>query len=168
MTTSCRFDIMITNAITEKITMKQLIHRIGAITATLCILIFFTSTITVELFGSEQAIATVQSLIVMPGLFILIPAIAATGATGMAMSTSRSHGPVGRKRMPFIGANGLLVLLPAAIVLDQWASAGRFDSTFYLTQVIELVAGGVNLSLMLLNIRDARKLSGQIRRNQIT
>ena len=150
--------------------MKQLIHRIGAITATLCILIFFTLTITVELFGSEQAIATVKSLIVMPGLFILIPAIAATGVTGMAMSTAHSRGPVGRKRkrMPFIGANGLLVLLPAAIVLDQWASAGRFDSTFYLIQALELLAGGINLSLMLLNIRDARELSGQIRTKQIT
>ncbi len=143
--------------------MKQLIHRVGAITATLCILIFFTSTIAVELFGSEQAIATVKSLIVMPGLFILIPAIAAAGATGMAMSTPKSRGLVGskRKRMPIIGANGLLILLPAAIVLDQWASAGRFDTTFYLLQSLELLAGGVNLTLMFLNIRDGRKITGK-------
>ncbi len=140
--------------------MKQLIHRIGAITATLCILTFLTSTIAVELFGSEQAIATVKSLIVMPGLFIMIPAIAAAGATGMAMSTSNSRGPVGRKRkrMPFIGANGVLILIPAAIVLDQWASAGRFDTTFYLVQGLEIFAGGINLTLMFLNIRDARKM----------
>ncbi len=143
--------------------MKQLIHRIGAVTATLCIFTFFTSTIVVELFGTEQTIATVKSLIVMPGLFILIPAIAAAGATGMAMSTPKSLGLVGakRKRMPFIGANGLLILLPAAIVLDQWASAGRFDTTFYLVQALELLAGGINLTLMILNIRDARKLIGK-------
>ena len=143
--------------------MKQLIHRIGAITATLCILTFFTSTIAVELLGSEQAIATVKSLIVMPGLFIMIPAIAATGATGMAMSTSSSPGPVGRKRkrMPFIGANGILVLIPAAIILDQWASAGRFDTAFYLVQALELLAGSINLSLMFMNIRDARMLKGK-------
>ena len=66
--------------------MKQLIHRIGAITATFCIFIFFISTLVVELFGTAQAIATVKSLIVLPGLFILIPAIAATGATGFVMS----------------------------------------------------------------------------------
>lgn len=143
--------------------MKQLIHRVGAITATLCILTFFTSTIVVELFGTEQAIATVKSLIVMPGLFILIPAIAAAGATGMSMSTPKSQGLVGskRKRMPFIGANGLLILMPAAIVLDQWASTGRFDTTFYQLQSLEMLAGGINLTLMILNIRDARKLTGK-------
>lgn len=143
--------------------MKQLIHRIGAITATLCILIFLGSTITVELFGTEQAIATVKNLIVMPGLFILIPAIAAAGATGMSMSTPKTRGLVGskRKRMPFIGANGLLILVPAAIVLDQWASAGRFDTSFYLLQSLELLAGGINLTLMFLNIRDGRKITGK-------
>lgn len=141
--------------------MKQLIHRICAITSTLCILVFFTSTLVVELIGIEQTIATVKSLIVLPGLFILIPAIAITGATGMSMSTSKSRGLVGtkRKRMPFIGANGLMILLPAAIVLDQWASAGNFDSTFYLVQALELMAGGINITLMLLNIRDGRKLT---------
>ncbi|NOR51522.1 MAG: hypothetical protein GQ470_02785 [Gammaproteobacteria bacterium] len=143
--------------------MKQLAHRIGAITATLCIVVFFISTIFVEIFGTAESIALAKSLIVMPGLFILIPAIAVTGATGFALSTSTSSGLVGqkRKRMPFIGANGLLILLPAAIVLDQWASAGRFDTGFYLVQALELIAGGVNISLMILNIRDGRKLTGK-------
>ncbi len=143
--------------------MKQLIHRIGAITATFCIFIFFISTLVVELFGTAQAIATVKSLIVLPGLFILIPAIAATGATGFVMSKGSSKGLVGskKKRMPFIGANGLLILLPAAIVLDQLASAGSFDSSFYLLQALELVAGATNLTLMFLNIRDGRRIKGK-------
>lgn len=143
--------------------MKQLIHRTCAITATLCIATFFTSSLLVELLGSEQSIATVKSLIVMPGLFILIPAIAATGATGFAMSKGSSQGLVlgKRKRMPFIGINGLLILLPAAIVLDQWAAAGSFDSRFYQLQALELVAGAVNLTLMFLNIRDGRKIKGK-------
>lgn len=143
--------------------MKQTIHRIGAITATLCIFTFFASTLIVELFGTKEAITTVKSLIVMPGLFILIPAIAATGATGFAMSTSKSGGLVGtkRKRMPYIGANGLLILLPAAIVLDQWAAMGSFDGRFYLVQVVELTAGAINLLLMGMNIRDGLRISGR-------
>ena len=63
--------------------------------------------------------------------------------------------------MPFIGANGLLILLPAAIVLDQLASAGSFDSSFYLLQALELVAGATNLTLMFLNIRDGRRIKGK-------
>jgi hypothetical protein len=141
--------------------MKQVIHRIGAITATLCIVTFFASTLIVELFETQEGIATVKRLIVMPGLFILIPAIAATGATGFAMSTSKSGRLVGtkRKRMPFIGANGLLILLPAAIVLDQWASTGSFDNKYYLVQVVELAAGAINVSLMAMNIRDGLSIS---------
>ena len=146
--------------------MKQIIHRIAAITATLCIATFFTSTVLVELFGSPDAVATVKRLIVMPGLLILIPAIAVTGGTGFSLSKSRKGRLVQakKKRMPFIGANGVLVLIPCAIFLDRWAAAGVFDASFYLVQIIELVAGAVNLSLMAMNIRDGLRLSGRFRR----
>lgn len=143
--------------------MKTTVHRIGALTATLCIAAFFTSTLVVELFGSQDAIATIKRLIVMPGLFILVPAIVATGISGFATSKNR-HGRLleaKRKRMPFIGANGILILLPAAIVLNQWAAAGNFDNWFYLVQGLELLAGAVNLALMGLNIRDGLRLAGK-------
>jgi hypothetical protein len=65
--------------------------------------------------------------------------------------------------MPFIAANGLLVLIPCAIVLDRWAAADTFDSTFYLVQGLELLAGAANLTLMGLNIRDGLKMSGRFR-----
>jgi hypothetical protein len=64
----------------------------------------------------------VKSLIVTPGLYILIPAIAATGGSGFFLSMTRKGRLVDakKKRMPFIAANGLLILVPAAIFLDQW------------------------------------------------
>ena len=144
--------------------MKKTVHKLGAITATLCIGSFFISTLLVELFGSQEAIATVKSLIVMPGLFILVPAIAATGATGFALSKNRKGRlqEAKKKRMPIIGANGILVLLPAAIFLDQWATSGAFDTRFYLLQGMELIAGAVNLALMSLNIRDGLRLGGKL------
>ena len=143
--------------------MKKIIHPVAAVIATLCIATFFTSTILVELFGSHESISIVKNLIVMPGLFILVPAIAVTGGTGFALSKNRKGRLVEskKKRMPFIGANGLLVLLPAAIFLDQWAMSGTFDTRFYIVQCLELIAGATNLTLMSLNIRDGLRMTGK-------
>jgi hypothetical protein len=109
-------------------------------------------------------VATVKSLIVMPGLFILVPAIAATGGSGFYLSKSRQgrHIAAKKKRMPFIAANGLLVLIPCAIFLNLWAATGVFGTAFYTVQSLELFAGAVNLTLMGLNIRDGMKMSGRL------
>ena len=140
-------------------------HLLAGLLATLTIAVFFTSTVLVELFGSHAAIAGIKQLIVFPGLFILVPAIAATGGTGFALSKTRSGRLVEakKKRMPFIAANGLLVLLPAAIFLNLWAAQGAFDNRFYLLQAVELLAGAINLLLMGLNMRDGVKLTGRFR-----
>ncbi len=145
--------------------MKQKIHFIAGILATLTIATFYTSTIIVELFGTQEAVATVKSLILFPGLFFLVPAIAVTGGTGFVLSKSRTGSlvQVKQKRMPFIGANGLLILIPCAIFLDSWASSSRFDIMFYIVQGIELVAGAINLTLMSMNIRDGLRMSGRFR-----
>ena len=145
--------------------MIKLIHRLAAMIATACIGTFFLSSLVVELFGSQECIVAVKQLIVWPGLFILVPSIAAAGATGFALSKNR-RGPLlqsKQKRMPIIAANGVLVLIPAAIFLNQWAMAGAFDTQFYLLQLVELVAGAMNLFLMALNIRDGRRMSGKRR-----
>ena len=141
--------------------MLKKIHPLAAMIATLCIAVFFTSSLVVELFGSDELIAKVKHLIVMPGLFILVPAIATSGATGFALSKNRKGRLVEgkKKRMPIIGLNGIIILLPCAIILNQWAALGSFDTKFYLVQVIELLAGAVNLRLMAINIRDGFKLS---------
>ena len=69
--------------------MPKKMHLVAGIVATLTIAIFFLSTVLVELFGSHEAVATVKQLIVLPGLFILVPAIAATGGSGFYASKSR-------------------------------------------------------------------------------
>jgi len=144
--------------------MKKLVHRSAAITATLCIALFFSSTIFVELLGSYESIATLKSLIVAPGLFILVPAIAMTGVSGFALAKSRDGILIKSKmsRMPFIAINGLVILLPAAIYLNIWAASGMFDTRFYLVQGLELIVGLINLTLMGMNMRDGLKLSGKI------
>jgi len=146
--------------------MTLILHRLAATVAILCIAVFFSATIIVELFGTTEAIATLKSLIVWPGLFILAPAVALTGATGFALARSRSGKLVLQKkrRMPFIGINGILVLIPCAVVLDHWASIGSFDTHFYLLQGVELLAGATNLILMGMNMKDGLRMSGRLRR----
>ena len=70
--------------------------------------------------------------------------------------------------MPFVGANGILILFPSAIYLDHLAASGSFDMPFYLVQGLELIAGSINLTLMSINIRNGSKLSGQLRRSKQT
>jgi len=145
--------------------MTKKVHLLAGLLATLVIAIFFLSTILVELFASQQAVAAVKYLIVVPGLFILVPAIAASGGSGFVLSKSRRGKLVltKKKRMPFIAANGIFILAPAAIFLNRLASEGTFDTTFYLVQGIELLAGSANLTLMAMNIRDGLKMSGRFR-----
>lgn len=150
--------------------MMLLLHRLAASIAILCIAAFFSATIVVELLGTTEAIATVKSLIVWPGLFVLVPAIAVTGGSGFTLAKSRGGQLVHKKkkRMPFIGANGVLVLIPCALFLDRWASAGAFDTSFYVVQGIELLAGATNLVLMGMNMRDGYRMSGRFRRSAAT
>ena len=87
--------------------MPKKMHLVAGIAATLTIAIFFLSTVLVELFGSHEAVATVKQLIVLPGLFILVPAIAATGGSGFIISSSRKGRLVDNKKkvlLPFEGS----------------------------------------------------------------
>jgi len=140
-------------------------HRIGGMLATLCVASFFVSTVLVELFGTPQAVARLKSFIVMPGLWILIPAIVTTGGSGAFLSKARRGRLLDtkKKRMSFIAANGLLVLVPCALLLNRWAATGAFDAAFYIVQAVELLAGTANLVLMALNIRDGLRLAGRLR-----
>ena len=140
--------------------MNSKIHAIAGVIGFLTILTFWTSTVCSELFGSIATIVTVKGMI-LNGMFVLIPAMAVAGASGMNIGRRRKDAPAlaKKRRMPFIAANGLLILVPAAFYLQAKASAGIFDSTFYTVQVLELLAGAVNLILMGLNIRDGRAMT---------
>ena len=150
--------------------MPKRAHLIAGLLAPLCIATFFLSTILTETLGSHAAVAQLKSLIVTPGLWIMVPLMAAAGGSGLFLARSRKGRLVEAKtkRMPFIAANGLLVLVPCAIVLNRWATAVSFDSAFYLVQAIELVAGAVNLALMGLNARDGLRMAGHLRTRPAT
>ncbi|MFD3191987.1 CDGSH iron-sulfur domain-containing protein [Sedimentitalea sp. HM32M-2] len=143
--------------------METRIHAISGGIGFLMILLFWTSTAISELFTSHETIATVKALI-LKGMFILIPAMAIAGGSGTVMGKHRTDAKAvaKKKRMPIIAMNGLLILLPSAWFLAGKAAAGEFDTVFYVVQVIELVAGAANLSMMGLNIRDGLTMTGRI------
>ena len=142
------------------------VHRSSSLFATLLIALFFSATLASELSGNVQAVQQVKQLIVLPGLFLLIPAIAAAGATGKFMTRRRRGRALSTKqrRTLAVALTGAFVLLPAALWLRHLALAGSFGPQFYLVQGIELLAGASNLTLMGLNIYDGMKLSGRINR----
>lgn len=144
--------------------MTQRIHLVAGLISALLIATFLISTLVVEFVGMPEAVARVKSLILLPGIVLLVPAIMLTGASGFALAKVRRGALVDikMKRMPVIAANGALILVPCAIVLDRWAAAGDFDMPFFIVQGIELAAGAVNLSLMGLNMRDGFRLTGRI------
>lgn len=134
------------------------LNKFFATIAFLSIATFFTSTLIVELFYNHETIALVKSLIVCPGLFILVPSIAITAISGNKIAKINPISKVvkaQKRRMPIIALNGTLILLPAAIYLNILASNGEFDTKFYIIQAFELFAGATNLTLMFLNIRDS-------------
>lgn len=143
--------------------MLKRLHPIAGIIATLMIASFWISTVAVEFSGSRAAIIAVK-LAIPWGFFILIPALALTGATGFQLARSSSKPEVARKkrRMPFIAANGLFILVPSALYLSMCAANGTFGHIFYVVQAVELLAGAANLTLMVLNILDGLRLAGRV------
>ena len=145
--------------------MKTRIHAIAGGIGFLMILLFWTSTVLSEFFASYETIAEVKGMI-LQGMFILIPAMAIAGGSGMAMGRRRKDAltRAKKKRMPIIALNGLLILVPSAWFLAGKAAAGEFDSTFLIVQMVELFVGAANLAMMGMNIRDGLRMTGRIRR----
>lgn len=140
--------------------MLATLHKIAAALAVLTIASFWIATVGTEVFGTTAAVVAVKTTIPY-GFFLLIPAIAAAGGTGFRLAQGRRGGVLGAKtrRMPILAANGVLILIPAALYLSAKAQAGAFDAAFYSVQGLELLAGAVNLGLLALNIRDGRRMT---------
>ncbi|MEZ5958750.1 MAG: hypothetical protein R3C27_16245 [Hyphomonadaceae bacterium] len=145
--------------------MPKLIHPVAGAIAFLTITTFWLSTALSELFAPREVIVAVKTAIPW-GFLVLIPALAVTGGSGFFLAKGRRGGVISAKikRMPIIAANGLLVLIPAALFLASKAEAGEFDASFYVVQAIELLAGPVNIALLGANMRDGFRMKGRFRK----
>lgn len=145
--------------------MIKIIHPAAGTLALLTIATFWLSTALSELFAPQAAVAAVKMAIPW-GFLLLIPALAVAGGSGFALAKGRRAGLIGAKlkRMPWIAANGILILIPSALFLASKAGAAEFDTGFYAVQVLELAAGAANIALLGLNMRDGLKMKGRLRR----
>jgi hypothetical protein len=147
---------------------KTVIHAIASTSAMLLIATFWTSTMVSELFLDMSAVVVVKHYIARYGLVCLVVLMAVTGGTGFALAKGRQGRLIEekKKRMPRIGVNGLLIMIPCAIFLNTKAADGAFDTWFYTVQVLELVVGVVQLTLMGKNFRAGLRLSGRLHTKQ--
>lgn len=145
---------------------KSVIHATAGALAMLTVAIFWTSTLLSELFMGQEAVAAVKYAIAYYGLIPLVILMVGTGGSGFVLAKGRKGQLVDqkKKRMPIIGANGLLVMIPCALFLNSKAAAGEFDTVFYAVQVLELVVGVIQLTLLGRNFRDGLKLAGRLRK----
>jgi hypothetical protein len=139
--------------------MLKRIHPFAGALALLTILTFWMATVFSEAFGEIATVIAVKTSIPW-GFLVLIPVLAATGGSGFALARERSGVLVERKRrrMAFIAANGVLILVPSAFFLSFKAHAGELDGTFLAVQALELIAGAVNILLLGLNLRDGLRM----------
>ncbi len=135
-------------------------HILFAVVALLTILTFWLSTVIVEILGSHYAIYTVKRAILF-GLLLLIPAIMATGISGNILARGKLLGLIKKKkkRMAIIAANGIIILIPSAIILYRLSAVQQFTAFFYSVQGLELIAGAINMILIIMNIIDGVKVS---------
>jgi hypothetical protein len=140
--------------------MKPVVHAAAGTMAMIVIACFWISTLISECLLSPSAVTTVKHAIVY-GLFLLIPCMGLTVASGFVLSRTRQGSllTTKKKRMRIIAANGALLMIPMAIFLDEKAHANQFDTVFYAVQVVELCVGAVQLALMGMNMRDGRALA---------
>lgn len=141
---------------------KSRVHAVAGVLGLTLIVLFFTSSVVVELAGDESAVVRVKTLILF-GVLVLVPSMMVTGATGRLLAGQRNNARIQakKKRMVAIGSIGLAILVPCAVVLQRLAVAGDFGTAFYVIQAVELVGGAVNITLMGLNVRDGRSLAGR-------
>lgn len=141
--------------------MTRVVHVGSAVLGGLCVALFLAASLGAEAVGPPSAVAWVKRLVVWPGLALLVPALMVAGISGRVLAGPRPAGLARTKlaRMRWIAVNGACVLVPCALLLDAWAAHGLLDGRFMSVQGVELIAGAVNLALIVRNARDGRRLT---------
>lgn len=135
------------------------LHAAAGALAMLIIASFWTATVTTLIIGDKYVIAMTK-LSIAWGLLALIPMLILAGFTGNRLG-QRMRGPLiaaKQKRMKVIAFNGLVFLVPSALILLPLAMQGQGGAVYYLIQSVELFAGATNITLLGLNMRDGMRL----------
>ena len=141
-----------------KSTLKN-IHKLAAICAFIFIATFQISTVISDIFATPAQIAYVKRVILM-FVPVLMLSMIATGLTANKLYPGILKGQFKIKqiRLKIAAANGVLILLPAAIVLARWSELGEFGVLYWTVQALEIIVGLINITMIGLNIRDGIRL----------
>ena len=145
---------------------NRIVHLSASLIVLTCLVSSMLASLVVEHLGNAHSLAWLKDVIVFPGLVILITASVAMSGSGFVLASGRHARLIEKKkkRMMMIAAIAIGVLLPSALVLRDWATAGSFGLAYHVLQSGEYLAGGLALFLICQNIRDGLRLSGRMRR----
>lgn len=136
------------------------IHAAFGAAALLIIATFWTATVTTIVIGDKYLIAMAK-LGIAWGLLALIPMLILTGLSGNRLGQNMRGPLIGakQKRMKIIAFNGIVFLVPSALILLPLAMQGQGGLLYWTIQTLELLAGATNITLLGLNMRDGLRLS---------
>ncbi|NVK47673.1 MAG: hypothetical protein HWE33_15360 [Rhodobacteraceae bacterium] len=136
------------------------IHAAFGAAALLIIATFWTATVTTIVIGDKYLIAMAK-LGIAWGLLALIPMLILTGVSGNRLGQNMRGPLIGakQKRMKIIAFNGIVFLVPSALILLPLAMQGQGGLLYWTIQTLELLAGATNITLLGLNMRDGLRLS---------
>ena len=136
------------------------LHAAFGAAALLIITTFWTATVTTIVIGDKYLIAMAKIGIAW-GLLALIPMLILTGVSGNRLGQNMRGALIGakQKRMKLIAFNGIVFLVPAALILLPLAMQGQGGSLYWAIQILELLAGAANITLLGLNMRDGLRLT---------
>ncbi|MEO2038362.1 MAG: hypothetical protein ABGW90_06650 [Martelella sp.] len=144
--------------------MLKTMHPVAGALALAIIATFWLSTVLAEIFAGPELVTLVKVAIPW-GFLLLVPLLALAGLSGFRLA-GKMRGPLvsaKRRRMPIIAAHGIIGLIPCALFLASKAEAGAFDASFYAVQGLELVFGAINITLMVMNMRDGLRMTAKRR-----
>lgn len=125
------------------------------------------ASLVVEIWNSQGAIVSVKALVLQAVLFLLA-LLCFTTILGLSLGKMRQGNIVQakRKRVVWLFAITIFVLLPIAYVLNEYTMQGQFNWFYIVLQTIEYAFDIICLVILGLNIRDGNTLVRQSQKDK--
>ena len=142
--------------------MKTIFHAMFGMLSFGLILASLMASLIVEIWSSQRVIAGIKAL-AFQSILLLLVLLGFAALLGLSLGRARQGNIVEakKKRMVWLFAVAILILLPVAYVLNKYAKQGQFNWAFIALQSVEYAFDIVFLVLLGLNIRDGNTLVRQ-------
>ena len=142
--------------------MKTIFHAMFGMLSFGLILVSLMTSLIVEIWSSQRVIADVKAL-AFQSILLLLVLLGFAALLGLSLGRVRQGNIVEakKKRMVWLFAVAILILLPVAYVLNKYAKQGQFNWAFIALQSVEYAFDIAFLVLLGFNIRDGNTLVRQ-------